>query len=51
MRTLADKALATVRAALDPAVFAAAFTAGQQMTLVESFADFPYQPLCIEVIG
>jgi ATP/maltotriose-dependent transcriptional regulator MalT len=39
MRTLADAALASVRAALDPAVFAEAFTAGQQMALEEVFAS------------
>lgn len=38
MRTLADDALATVRATLDPDVFAEAFAAGQQMTLAEAFA-------------
>ncbi|MFN8491771.1 MAG: helix-turn-helix domain-containing protein [Caldilineaceae bacterium] len=37
VRTSVDAALAIVRAALDPAVFAAAFTAGQQMTLTEAF--------------
>ncbi|MEZ4869380.1 MAG: BTAD domain-containing putative transcriptional regulator [Caldilineaceae bacterium] len=43
MRALADEALATVEAALEPAIFAAAFAAGQQMTLEEAFADFPQQ--------
>ena len=39
MRFLADAALATVREALEPAVFAEAFAAGgQQMTLDEAFA-------------
>ena len=38
MRTLADAALATVREALDPAVFAEAFAAGQQLSLDEAFA-------------
>ncbi len=38
MRALADAALATVRDALDPAVFAAAFAAGQQMSLEDAFA-------------
>ncbi len=38
MRALADAALATVRAELDPAVFAAAFDAGQQLSLGEAFA-------------
>lgn len=38
MRTLADDALATVRAALNPVVFAAAFATGQQMALAEAFA-------------
>jgi hypothetical protein len=37
MRTLADAALATVREALEPAVFAAAFAVGQQMALAEAF--------------
>jgi ATP/maltotriose-dependent transcriptional regulator MalT len=36
MRTLADAALTTVQAALEPAAFAAAFAAGQQMTLDEA---------------
>ena len=39
MRSLADAALATVQAALEPAVFAAAFAAGQQMSLAEAFAS------------
>jgi len=38
VRQLADAALATVRAALDPALFAEAFTAGQQLSLEEAFA-------------
>lgn len=38
LRALADAALATVQAALEPAVFAEAFAAGQQMTLAEAFA-------------
>ena len=38
MRTLADTALATVQAALEPALFAKAFAAGQQMSLAEAFA-------------
>ncbi len=38
VRLLADTALATVRAALDPARFAEAFTAGQQLSLEEAFA-------------
>jgi tetratricopeptide (TPR) repeat protein len=38
MHTLADAALATVQAALEPAVFAEAFVAGQQMALAEAFA-------------
>ena len=37
MRTLADAALATVRAKLDPAVFIEAFAAGQQLSLEEAF--------------
>ena len=38
MRALADTALATVQAALEPALFAKAFAAGQQMSLAEAFA-------------
>ena len=38
VRLLADAALAKVRAALDPALFAEAFTAGQQLSLEEAFA-------------
>ncbi|MCE7986032.1 MAG: XRE family transcriptional regulator [Caldilinea sp. CFX5] len=38
LRTLADTALATVQTALEPAAFAAAFAAGQQMALEEAFA-------------
>ncbi len=38
-RPLADAALATVQAALEPAAFAEAFAAGQQMALEEAFAD------------
>ena len=38
MRALADAALATVQAALDPVVFAEAFATGQQMSLEEAFA-------------
>ncbi|MCE7986688.1 MAG: NACHT domain-containing protein [Caldilinea sp. CFX5] len=38
MRTLANDALATVRAVLKPEEFDLAFTAGQQMTLTEAFA-------------
>lgn len=38
MRALADAALATVLAALDPVVFAEAFATGQQMSLEEAFA-------------
>jgi len=37
-RLLADAALAKVHAALDPARFAEAFTAGQQLSLEEAFA-------------
>ncbi|MFN8491778.1 MAG: BTAD domain-containing putative transcriptional regulator [Caldilineaceae bacterium] len=46
MRDLAEAALATVRAALEPAVFAEAFAAGQQMSLEEAFATIlrPVQP-------
>lgn len=38
MRALADAALATVQAALEPAAFAEAFAAGQVMPLAEAFA-------------
>lgn len=38
MRALADEALATVQTALEPAAFAEAFAAGQQMILAEAFA-------------
>ena len=38
MCALADAALAMVCSALDPAVFAETFAAGQQMSLVEAFA-------------
>ena len=38
MRALADAALATVREALDPALFAEVFATGQQMALAEAFA-------------
>ena len=38
IRALADAALASVRGALDPAVFAEAFAAGQQLSLDEAFA-------------
>ena len=37
MRALADAALATVRAVLEPAIFAEAFATGQQMLLEEAF--------------
>lgn len=37
-RPLFEEALTTVQAALEPAVFAAALAAGQQMTMVEAFA-------------
>jgi len=39
-----DTALVTVRAALDPAVFAEAFAVGQQMSLAEAFATILGQP-------
>ena len=39
MRALADAALAMVRAALEPDVFAEAFAAGQQLSLDEAFAS------------
>ncbi len=38
VRAQVDAALATVRDALDPAVFAAAFNAGKQLSLAEAFA-------------
>lgn len=38
MRALADTALATVQAMLEPAAFAEAFAAGQAMSLAEMFA-------------
>ncbi len=38
LRTQTDAALATVRAALDPAEFVEAFAAGQQLSLDEAFA-------------
>ncbi len=38
VRLLADAALATAHAALDPALFAEAFAAGQQLSLEEAFA-------------
>ncbi|MFN8445375.1 MAG: hypothetical protein U0175_31590 [Caldilineaceae bacterium] len=38
LRALADEALAIVQATLEPAVFAKAFAAGQQMTLEDAFA-------------
>jgi predicted ATPase len=38
MRSLADAALATVREALEPTIFAETFAAGQQLSLTEAFA-------------
>jgi hypothetical protein len=38
MRALADAALLIVQTTLEPAAFAEAFAAGQQMTLEEAFA-------------
>jgi predicted ATPase/transcriptional regulator with XRE-family HTH domain len=38
MRSMAEAALATVQAALEPTLFAAAFAAGQRMALAEAFA-------------
>ncbi len=38
VRSLVNAALATVQAALEPAVFAEAFTAGQAMSLAEAFS-------------
>lgn len=51
MRALADAALATVQAALEPAVFAEAFTAGQQMTLAGAFATLIPSPDIQERLG
>jgi predicted ATPase/transcriptional regulator with XRE-family HTH domain len=45
MRTLADDSLATVRAALDPAVFAEAFAAGNKLSLEEAFATILGPPV------
>ena len=47
MRALADAALAPVRDALDPAVFAAAFAAGQQLSLEEAFLDSCTGSVCL----
>ena len=49
MRALADAALATVRASLDPVVFAEAFATGQQLSLEEAFATIlaPTQPASV----
>ena len=46
MRALADVSLATVLVALEAAIFAKAFTAGQQLSLNEAFATIlaPTQP-------
>ncbi|MCB0120728.1 MAG: hypothetical protein KDE58_00715, partial [Caldilineaceae bacterium] len=44
MRALADDALATVQAAMEPAVFAEAFVAGQGMTLGEAFTRIESYP-------
>ncbi|MDQ3248810.1 MAG: hypothetical protein M3Q45_06325 [Chloroflexota bacterium] len=41
---LTDAALATVRESLEPAVFAEAFTAGQQMSLAKAFATILASP-------
>jgi len=38
IRSLADAAIVTVQAVLDPAIFAEAFAAGQQLSLAEAFA-------------
>lgn len=45
MRALADAALATAQAALDPEVFAAAFAAGQQLSTAEALATMLVAPL------
>ena len=49
IRALADAALATVQAALDPVVFAEAFATGQQMSLEEAFTTIlaPTQPTSV----
>ena len=39
MRPLADAALAAVQATLEPAVFAAAFAAGEQLSLADAFTQ------------
>jgi hypothetical protein len=44
MRALADAALATVQVALEPAVFAAAFAAGQQLSAAEAVAAMQVAP-------
>jgi ATP/maltotriose-dependent transcriptional regulator MalT len=41
-RTLAEEALATVRAALDPAVFDKAYADGQQMSLEQAYSSVLY---------
>lgn len=43
MRSLADAALATVRATLEPAVFAEAFAAGQRLSLDAAFTTGFFQ--------
>lgn len=48
MHSLADAALATVQAALDPALFAKAFAAGQQMALAEAFATILASPFLLD---
>ena len=44
MRALADEAFATAQAALEPAVFIEAFSAGQQLPLEEAFATLLTPP-------
>jgi len=49
MRALADAALATVQAALNPVVFAETYATGQQMSLEEAFVTIlaPTQPASV----
>ncbi|NJN83221.1 MAG: hypothetical protein HC802_13680 [Caldilineaceae bacterium] len=51
MRPHIDDALATVQAALEPAVYAAAFVAGQQMTLEEVVAAKTVRFVAGQLVG
>ncbi len=51
MRALADAALATVQATLEPAFFAAVFAAGQGMTLEEAFVTLLAPRPLSDVVG